>query len=123
MIRLAFILLLALPTVVLAADCLPAPASSLPTFHHKGVVLDYKGLKYNPCDDVIIPSVVRTDHFQRPLGRYYLVLSKPVANSTAMSLLSSPPQSTLISLDNPRPCSSPPGERLPSSQATCRGPV
>ena len=39
-------------------------------------------------------------------------LSKPVANSTAMSLLSSPPQSKLISPDNPRPYSSPPGERL-----------
>ena len=47
-------------------------ASALPVFHHKGVVLDYKGLKYNPCDDVIIPSVVRTDRLQKPLGRYYL---------------------------------------------------
>ena len=47
-------------------------AVALPVFHHKGVVLDYKDLKYNPCDDIIIPSVVRTDHLQKPLGRYYM---------------------------------------------------
>ena len=40
-----------------------APAAEkhqLPVFQHKGVVLDYKDLKYNPCNDIIIPSVIRT---------------------------------------------------------------
>jgi hypothetical protein len=35
-------------------------------------VLDYKDLKYNPCNDIIIPSVIRTDDLQKPLGRYYM---------------------------------------------------
>ena len=39
---------------------------------HQGVVLDYKDLKYNPCNDVIIPSVIATDQLQKPLGRYYM---------------------------------------------------
>ena len=34
--------------------------------------LDYKDLKYNPCNDIIIPSVIRTDDLQKPLGRYYM---------------------------------------------------
>ncbi len=72
MVRLATILLLALPAVLLAADHPPTPIPTLPTFYHKGVVLDYKDLKYNPCDDIIIPSVVRTEHLQKPLGRYYM---------------------------------------------------
>lgn len=29
----------------------------LPVFKHRGVVLDYEHLKYNPCNDIIIPSV------------------------------------------------------------------
>ena len=53
-----------------AAD---AAADALPAFHHLGVVLDYRGLKYNPCDDVIIPSVIKAyQRFPKPLGRYYL---------------------------------------------------
>ena len=48
-------------------------ATGLPVFHHQGVVLDYQNLKYNPCNDVIIPSVVRVDgSFGKPLGRYYM---------------------------------------------------
>lgn len=44
----------------------------LPVFTYHGVVLDYEGLKYNPCNDVIVPSVIRTDKLQNPLGRYYM---------------------------------------------------
>jgi len=48
-----------------------ATAAGLPVFYHRGVVLDYEKLKYNPCNVVIIPSVVRVDHyFDKPLGRY-----------------------------------------------------
>ena len=36
------------------------------------MVLDYKDLKYNPCNDILIPSVIATDQLQKPLGRYYL---------------------------------------------------
>jgi hypothetical protein len=50
----------------------PATVATLPTFRHQGVVLDYKDLKYNPCNDIIIPSVIATDQLQKPLGRYYL---------------------------------------------------
>ncbi|MCX7047726.1 MAG: hypothetical protein NTX50_19850 [Candidatus Sumerlaeota bacterium] len=47
--------------------------AGLPVFHHKGIALDYKDLKYNPCNDVIIPSVVPTaPYIQKPLGRYYM---------------------------------------------------
>ena len=47
-------------------------AAGLPVFRHKGIALDYTGLKYNPCNDIIIPSVIRTDDLQKPLGRYYM---------------------------------------------------
>ena len=50
----------------------PATIADLPAFRHQGVVLDYKDLKYNPCNDVIIPSVIATDQLKKPLGRYYL---------------------------------------------------
>lgn len=67
------------PTVlllILLARSMPTHAQNklvgLPTFHHRGVALDYKDLKYNPCDDIIIPSVVRTDRLQKLLGRYYM---------------------------------------------------
>lgn len=57
----------------LAADeAPPATIAALPAFRHQGVVLDYKDLKYNPSNDVIIPSVIETDRLQNPLGRYYL---------------------------------------------------
>lgn len=49
-----------------------ATTAGLPSFQHQGVVLDYRGLKYNPCNDVIIPSVIRTDNLRKPLGRYYM---------------------------------------------------
>ncbi len=51
----------------------PTVPDGLPVFRHHSIVLDYKDLKYNPCNDVIIPSVVRTQpHFSKPLGRCYL---------------------------------------------------
>ena len=50
----------------------PASIAALPAFRHQGVVLDYKDLKYNPCNDIIIPSVIATDQLQKPLGRYYM---------------------------------------------------
>ena len=35
--------------------------------------LGYEGLKYNPCDDLIFPSVIRVDdELSEPLGKYYL---------------------------------------------------
>jgi len=46
--------------------------AGLPVFKHHSIVLDYKDLKYNPCNDVIIPSVIRTEHLDKPLGKYYL---------------------------------------------------
>lgn len=49
-----------------------ATAAGLPVFKYHGVVLDYEGLKYRPHDDVIFPSVIRTDKLQHPLGRYYM---------------------------------------------------
>ncbi|KKL86368.1 hypothetical protein LCGC14_1945430 [marine sediment metagenome] len=43
-----------------------------PQFERKDVVLDYKGLKYNPCNDVLYPTVIRTDRLKNPLGKYYM---------------------------------------------------
>jgi hypothetical protein len=71
----AVVVLLFCTCCVGAADFPPSPAvvdAGLPVFKHVGVVLDYKDLKYNPCKDVIIPSVVRTDHLEKPLGKYYM---------------------------------------------------
>lgn len=66
-----------LPVPTLSGDVSPAlsqekAAKALPVFKHRGVVLDYKDLEYNPCNDIIIPSVIRTDVLQKPLGRYYM---------------------------------------------------
>jgi len=62
-----------LTLTALAADVTPPPAiAALPVFRHQGVVLDYKDLRYNPCNDVIIPSVIVTEQLQKPLGGYYL---------------------------------------------------
>ena len=58
--------------VLAAEENGPASIAALPAFRHLGVVLDYKDLKYNPCNDILIPSVIATDQLQKPLGRYYL---------------------------------------------------
>ena len=37
------------------------------------IVLDYADLRYNPCDDLIFPSVIRTDAtVAGPLANYYM---------------------------------------------------
>jgi hypothetical protein len=54
------------------AATLPRPSAGLPVFRHQAVALDYKDLKYNPCNDIIIPSVVETGRLQKPSGRYYM---------------------------------------------------
>ena len=42
-------------------------------FANPRIILDYEGLGYNPCDDLIFPSVVDASAFSpEPLGRYYL---------------------------------------------------
>ena len=42
-------------------------------FTESFVALDYEGLKYNPCDDLIFPSVVRVgDRVERALDDYYM---------------------------------------------------
>ena len=45
-----------------------------PSAFSKGtVVLDYKALRFNPCDDLIFPGVIQVaDFFPRPLGKYYM---------------------------------------------------
>ena len=48
-------------------------AVTLPTWRYLGVVLQASDLKYRPHDDVIFPSVIRTEgRLQRPLGRFYM---------------------------------------------------
>jgi hypothetical protein len=61
-------------TVILAATAAAEPnvPAGLPVFRHHSIVLDYKNLKYNPCNDVIIPSVIGAEHLDKPLGKYYL---------------------------------------------------
>ena len=49
-----------------------ATEAGLPDFKYQGVALDYKGLKYKPHNDVIFPSVIRTDKIKNPLGKYYM---------------------------------------------------
>lgn len=45
----------------------------LPSFKYFGVVLSAADLKYRPSDDVIYPSVVRTDRgLKKPLGKFYM---------------------------------------------------
>ncbi len=51
-----------------------------PSFHWQGVVLDYAGLAYNPCDDLIFPSVVRAEGLAGapgPLLMYYAPHNAP----------------------------------------------
>lgn len=44
-----------------------------PDFRHQSIVLDYETLKYNPCDDVLFPSIIKTDgYISNPLGKYYM---------------------------------------------------
>lgn len=44
-----------------------------PVFGQGKIVLAPSELAYNPCDDLIYPSVVNAqDHFSNPLGKYYM---------------------------------------------------
>ena len=71
---------------------LPAVASSgdgpLPEFTFRGVALHSKNLSYAPTNDLIHPTVIRTEgRVAKPLGRYYLYYAphKHVAISMAYS--------------------------------------
>lgn len=45
----------------------------LPQFAYQGLALKADSLRYNPCGDVIFPSIIETTgKMDRPLGRYYL---------------------------------------------------
>ena len=47
-----------------------------PTLSDERVVLDYRALRYNPCDDLIFPSVIRAkDYLPDALDTYYLYYS------------------------------------------------
>ena len=58
--------------ILAAGEHQKAEGPSLPVFRHQAVVLDYADLKYNPCNDVIVPSVIETDRLHDLLGRYYM---------------------------------------------------
>jgi hypothetical protein len=48
-------------------------ADGFPIFRHYDRVVDYKRLNYNPCDDIIFPSVIEAYKYMRsPLARYYM---------------------------------------------------
>jgi hypothetical protein len=45
----------------------------LPVFERRGIVIDFKDLKYNPANDVIFPSVINArKRFGKSLGKYYM---------------------------------------------------
>jgi len=52
-----------------------AKDAGLPVFKYQGVALDFKDMKYNPRNDMIFPSVIRTDKLQKPLGKYYMYMA------------------------------------------------
>ena len=48
-------------------------ACELPVFGNPRIALDYRELKYNPCNDVIFPSLLRAaDFLRRPLATWYM---------------------------------------------------
>ena len=49
----------------------------LPIFTYQGVALDYAGLRYNPCNDVIFPSVVRAEGCLRDAPANWLMYYSP----------------------------------------------
>ena len=70
----------------------PAVAGSndgpLPEFTFRGVVLHPKDLEYSPNEDLIHPTIVRTEgRMKSPLGKYYLYHAphKHIATSMAYS--------------------------------------
>lgn len=68
-------LCLALPAFlapVNSASAYESSSGALPKFERRGTALQYEDLQYNPVDDLIFPSVIRTDFLENPLGDYYL---------------------------------------------------
>lgn len=62
---------LVLPAVSTADEQQGTP--DLPVFERRGVVIDFKDLKYNPANDMIFPSVIKAnDFFENPRGTYYM---------------------------------------------------
>ncbi len=62
---------LVLPAVCAADEQQGAP--DLPVFERRGIVIDYKDLKYNPANDVILPSVINAKElFGKSRGTYYM---------------------------------------------------
>lgn len=47
-------------------------SDALPVFERRGIAVDYEDLEYNPVDDLIFPSVIRTEGLKNPLGKYYM---------------------------------------------------
>ena len=66
-----WLLPLVFPAVSIADEQQSKP--DLPVFERRGVVIDFKDLKYNPANDVIFPSVVNAKrHFGKPAAAYYM---------------------------------------------------
>lgn len=72
LIMLAFASVILSPMMAVAQHEWGDTEDELPVFRHQAIVLDYADLKYNPCNDVIVPSVIETDQLHDPLGRYYM---------------------------------------------------
>jgi hypothetical protein len=73
--QLSRVLLAVVLLVSLSLPARPAEASSdaFPRFTSSGAILDHARLGFNPTDEWIFPTVVRAaDHFDEPLGTYYL---------------------------------------------------
>lgn len=63
---------------------------SLPTFSAGQVALDYRGLRYNPCDDLIFPSIIKVaDCLPGALDAYYLYYA-PHNNPGGICLATAP---------------------------------
>lgn len=44
-----------------------------PNLSYHGAILVPENVRYNPCNDLIFPSVIKAeDHIEQPLGKYYL---------------------------------------------------
>jgi hypothetical protein len=54
-----------------------AKLQGLPRFRHFGVLLDYEGLRYNPVDDIIFPSIIRTDGWRPAIPARYFMYYAP----------------------------------------------
>lgn len=41
-------------------------------FTYQGPIFNLETMRYNPCDDLIFPSIIKTEHIEGALGAYYL---------------------------------------------------